>query len=171
MMGAGKSSVGECLHRRTGLAVRDTDQIVTAQLGMSVAEIFAKHGEEVFREAESAALRGVRSGERMIIVTGGGIVLRSENIEMLRNYALIVWLDGDEKTLFERASHKQNRPLLRTKNPKKTFQEIFRSRKPLYASVADIRVDTSVLTDEEAAVAVLAKIRNINSNTERNPST
>jgi shikimate kinase len=162
MMGAGKSSVGRCLHRRTGLALHDTDEIVAANFGMSIPEIFAEHGERKFRLAETEALRSVRTEEQTIIITGGGIVLRKENVEILRSQALIVWLDGEEETLFARASRKQNRPLLQTKNPRRAFSQILGSRRPLYAKIADIRVDTSVLTDEEVAVAILAKLRRVN---------
>jgi shikimate kinase len=162
MMGAGKSSVGRCLHRRTGLALHDTEEIVTSNFGMSIPEIFAEHGEKKFREAETEALRRMRTEEQMIIITGGGIVLRKENVEILRKQAVIVWLDGDEKTLFARASEKQNRPLLQTKNPRKSFSEILSARRPLYANIADIRVDTSVLTEEEVAVAILTKLGRIN---------
>jgi shikimate kinase len=75
---------------------------------------------------------------------------------------VIVWLDGDEETLFARASRKRNRPLLRTKNPRKTFSRILGARRPIYANIADIRVDTSALTDEEVAVAILAKLSRVN---------
>jgi shikimate kinase/3-dehydroquinate synthase len=162
MMGAGKSSVGRCLHRRTGLVLHDTDEIVASKLGMSIPEIFTRYGEKKFRETETQALRQMPTEEQKIIITGGGIVLRKENIEILRNHAVIVWLDGDEETLFARASRKQNRPLLQTKNPRKAFSQILGARRPLYANVADIRLDTSVLTDEEVAVAILAKLRRMN---------
>ena len=162
MLGAGKSSVGRSLHRRTGLALHDTDEIVTSNFGMSIPEIFDEHGEKKFREAETEALRSVRTEDQTIIITGGGIVLRKENVEILKRLGAIVWLDGDEETLFARASRKQNRPLLQTKNPRKTFSQILGSRRPLYANIADIRLDTSVLTDEEVAVAILAKLRRMN---------
>ena len=162
MMGAGKSSVGACLRRRTGLVLLDMDDIVASKFGLSIPGIFAEHGEKKFREAETAALRCVRTEDQAIIATGGGIVLRKENVEILKSQGVIVWLDADEKTLFARASRKQNRPLLRTKNPRKAFSQIHDARRPLYASIADIRVDTSVLTDEEVAVAILAKFRRMN---------
>ena len=129
---------------------------------MSVPEIFAEHGEKKFRDAETEALRRVRTEKEMIIITGGGIVLRKENIAILTSQAVIVWLDGDEEALFARASGAQNRPLLQTKNPKKTFSQILAARRLLYANIADIRIDTSVLTDEEVAVAILAKLRKMN---------
>jgi shikimate kinase len=162
MMGAGKSPVGRCLNRRTGLAFYDTDEIVAANFRMSIPEIFAELGEKKFRDAETEALRRMRTEEQTIIITGGGIVLSDENVEILRSQSVIVWLDADEETLFARASRKQNRPLLQTKNARKTFSQILRARRPLYANIADIRVNTSGLTDEEAAVAILAKLRRMN---------
>jgi shikimate kinase len=162
MMGAGKSSVGGCLHRRTGLALHDTDEIVATNFRMSIPEIFSRHSEQKFREAETEAVRGLAGRKQKIIVTGGGIVLRKENVEILRRHGVIVWLDGDEKTLFARASRKKNRPLLQTKNPRKAFSQILDSRRSLYADIADIRIDSSVLTDEEVAVAILAKLRKMN---------
>jgi shikimate kinase len=162
MMGAGKSSVADCLRHRTGVRLLDTDEIVASKFGLSIPEIFAEHGEKKFREAETEALRRMQIEEQTIIVTGGGIVLRKENVEILKSQTVIVWLDGDEETLFARASRKQNRPLLQTKNSRKAFSQILASRRPLYANIADTRVDTSVLTDEEVAVAILAKLRRMN---------
>ena len=104
----------------------------------------------------------MQTEEQTIIVTGGGIVLRKENVEMLRSQGVIVWLDGDDQTLFARASRKQNRPLLQTNNPRQSFLQSLGARRPVYANIADIRIDTSVLTDEEVAVAILAKLRRIN---------
>ena len=158
MMGAGKSSVGQCLSRRTDLALYDIDRIVTASFGMSIPEIFTKHGEKKFRQAETEALCCIRTEEQKIIITGGGIVLRKENIEILRSQGVIVWLDADEETLYARASRKQNRPLLHTKNPRRAFSQMLRARRLLYAKIADIRVDTSVLTKQEVAVAILSKL-------------
>jgi shikimate kinase len=159
MMGAGKSSVGCCLHRRTGLALHDTDEIVKANFGMPISEIFPKFGEPRFRQAETEALRNLATTEQAIIVTGGGIVVCNENVELLKRLGVIVWLDTDEKTLFARASRKRDRPLLRTKHPREAFSQILGARRTLYANIADIRVDTSVLTDEEVAVAILTKLR------------
>ncbi len=162
MMGAGKSSVGVCLRQRTGLHLLDTDEIVASKFRMSIPEIFADHGEETFREAEAEAVRSLPTTKQTIIVTGGGIVLRERNIEILRRFGVVAWLDGDEETLFARASRKQNRPLLQTKNPRKAFSQILDARRRLYANIADIRIDTSAFTDEEVAVAILTKLRKMN---------
>jgi shikimate kinase len=159
MMGAGKSSVGRCLCRRTGLTLFDIDEMVSSKFGIPISEIFAAHGEGEFREAETGTLRKLSSGQHAIIVTGGGIVLREENLDLLKRLGAVVWLDANEKTLFKRASQAGNRPLLQRKNPRKAFTQMLQTRRPLYAKVADIRVDTSVLTDEEVAIAILSKFR------------
>jgi shikimate kinase len=158
MMGAGKSTVALCLQRRTRLALLDTDEIVASKFGMSIPEIFIKRGEDKFRKAEAAALRSLETTEQAIIVTGGGIVMGEENIELLKRLGVVVWLDGDEKTLFERASRSGNRPLLQSENPRKAFAQILRARRLLYANIAHLRFDTSVFTDEEVAVAILSKL-------------
>ena len=159
MMGAGKSAVGRCLQRRTGFAQFDTDEMVRSRFGMPISEIFSAHSEDKFREAETEALRNLSPDQGAIIVTGGGVVLREENIDLLKRFGILVWLEADEKTLFERASRTGNRPLLQRKNPKKAFIQMLRARLPLYAKIADIRVDTSELTDEEVAVAILSKFK------------
>jgi len=157
MMGAGKSAVGRCLQWRTGFSRCDTDEIVTSKFEMPISEIFSKHGENKFREAETEALQALTTSEPVVIVTGGGIVLREENLDLLKRLGAVVWLEADAKTLFKRASQGGNRPLLQRKNPRKAFTKMLRERLPIYAKIADIRVDTSMFTDDEVAVAILSK--------------
>jgi shikimate kinase len=161
MMGAGKSSVGRCLQRRTGLARFDTDKIVSSKFGLSISEVFSAHGEGRFREVETQVLVELTAGEATIIVTGGGIVLREENVDLLKQLGTIVWLDADEETLFERASRRSNRPLLQTEDPRTTFSDMSRARVPPYAKVADIRVDTSALTHDEVVDVILRKVEEL----------
>lgn len=166
MMGAGKSSVGRCLQRRTHLPLLDTDDLVAAKFGISVPKIFAKYGQAKFREAETEALRTLATTEQAIIVTGGGSVLREENRELLKRLGVVVWLDCSRGALFKRASRSGNRLLLEGDNPRKAFARILKTRLPLYAKIAQLRVDTSVLTEEEVAVAILSKFRRLVSNPE-----
>jgi shikimate kinase len=102
--------------------------------------------------------------EQTIIVTGGGIVLREENVDLLMRLGILVWLDANEETLFERASRSGNRPLLQGDNPRAAFAQILEARLPLYAKIANIRINTSVLTDEEVAMAILSKLRKLGRN-------
>jgi shikimate kinase len=164
MMGAGKSCVGRCLQRQTKLPLVDTDNIVALKFGISIPEIFSKHGEQGFREAETQSLRELAPTKPMIIVTGGGIVLREKNVDFLKRLGVIVWLDANKETLFERASRARTRPLLQGENARGAFTQLLQVRLPLYAKVAHTRVDTSVLTDEEVAVAILSKLRRLGRN-------
>jgi len=164
MMGAGKSCVGRCLQRRTKLALVDTDHIVASKFRISISEIFSKYGEQGFREAETQTLGELALAKQTIIVTGGGIVLREKNVDFLKRLGVIVWLDSNEETLFERASRARTRPLLQGENPREAFMQLLQQRLPLYAKVAHIRIDTSVLTDEEVAVAILSKLRKLGRN-------
>jgi shikimate kinase len=157
MMGAGKSSVGRCLQRRTGLACFDTDEMISKKLALSIPEIFSQHGEEVFRQTETDVLREL-SPQDAIIVTGGGIILRQENNELLKRLGTVVWLEATEETLLERASRRGNRPLLQTENPGATLSEMLRVRAPFYAILADIRINTTALTHDEVADVILAQI-------------
>ena len=161
MMGAGKSSVGRALAQRTGLARLDTDEAVATQFGMSVAEIFEKHGEEKFRDAETELLRQLAPDRTAVITTGGGIVLRPENVGRLKQLGTIVWLNADEPTLFERASRRNTRPLLQNSNPRAIFSELFRHRVPLYQSAADIEIDTASLDHDQVAEIILNKIEEL----------
>jgi shikimate kinase len=102
-MGAGKSSVGRWLERRTGLPRIDTDEIIASKFGLSIPEIFSRHGEGRFRDAETEVLSALVPERPSIIVTGGGIVVRPENVTIMKRLGTIVWLAGDEKKLFERA--------------------------------------------------------------------
>jgi shikimate kinase len=161
MMGAGKSSVGRSLQRRTGLARLDTDEMLATQFGIPIAEIFANVGEQKFRDAETETLRSLAPDRPTIIVTGGGIVLRAENVDLLKKVGTIVWLTADEAILFERASRRNDRPLLQKENPRAVFSELFRQRDPLYAAAADLRIDTSAKNHDEVADAILAKLEEL----------
>jgi shikimate kinase len=93
-----------------------------------------------------------------IVVTGGGIVLREENVALLRQLGPIVYLGADEETLFARISRRSTRPLLQTENPRATLRELVARRLPLYRSAADVEVDTSRLTHDEVARRILERI-------------
>jgi shikimate kinase len=146
------------LERRLGLRRIDTDELVANQFNITIAEIFARHGEARFRDAETNVLRGLVLDRPAIIVTGGGIVLREENVDLLRKLGRMVWLDGDADVLLERATRKGDRPLLQTQDPRRTFKLLLETRKPIYSGAADIRIDTSHLSHEQVADAILEQI-------------
>jgi len=142
-MGAGKSAVGRELSRRTGWPRHDTDEMIRGQFGISIPDIFARHGELAFRDAETTLLKTLQPGLGGIVVTGGGIVLREENVRLLRRMGRIIWLDADEEILWQRASRHSTRPLLQTPDPRARFAELLRERLPLYQTATDYRINTS----------------------------
>lgn len=156
-MGSGKSSVSRQLAKRTALPRYDTDEMVMARIGLPVTEIFAQRGEEEFRTLETEALARIPE-KAVIVVTGGGIVLRPENVKRLQRLGLVINLTADEETLFDRVSRRGKRPLLMTENPRKTLSALLRVRDPLYRAAADFTLDTSQLRHEEVAEAVLTKM-------------
>jgi shikimate kinase len=160
-MGAGKSSAGRALARKLGWPRFDTDEMVSARMGLSIPEIFAQLGEAVFRDAESDALGQLPEGTAAIIVTGGGIVLRPENVQALRRLGRVVHLEANEETLFQRISRRAARPLLQTENPRATLAELLGVRQPLYREAAHAKLDTSRLSHEEVAEAILKTIESL----------
>lgn len=158
MMGSGKSSVGRSLQQRTNLPRFDLDELVAARAGMSIPEIFAAHGEEWFRDLESAVLNEVPRELAAIVVTGGGLVLRTENRLVLKELGTVVWLEADETTLLERSARRRNRPLLQTENPLATIVTLLEQRRPIYTAMADVRVDTTHRTHEEVTDIILLEL-------------
>jgi shikimate kinase len=160
-MGSGKSSAGRILARKTGWARFDTDEIVAARFGRPIAEIFEEFGEEKFRDAESETLEGLSADGTSVVVTGGGIILRPGNVEFLRRLGTVAYLEADEETLFRRISRRGTRPLLQTENPRATLAELLHIRLPLYRQAADFHIDTSRLTHEEVAEAVIKNMESL----------
>jgi shikimate kinase len=157
-MGAGKSSVGRRLARRTGFPRLDTDELIADGFGQPISRIFELHGENAFRNAETETLRKLDPSRASIVVTGGGILLHPGNAGLLRRLGLIVYLMADEETLFHRVSKRSSRPLLQTDDPSRTIKELLQTRRPLYEKAADITVDTSHLGHDEVAELILRRL-------------
>jgi shikimate kinase len=155
-MGSGKSSVARELAARTGWRWIDTDRLAVQQAGRSIPEIFATHGEEFFRDLESAAVRTLAGLRPAIVATGGGVVVRAENSTLLRSLGCVAWLTASEDVLFTRISRTRKRPLLETADPRATMRALLTARDPLYAACAHMKIDTSSLSHAEVADAVLA---------------
>src|SRR5580700_10305718 len=158
-MGSGKSSVGREIARRWGFRFVDTDTTIRQKYRISIPDIFASFGEPVFRDEENKALLDLQNSRHAVVATGGGIVLQHRNHPLLRSLGVVLWLLASEEVIWERVSRNQNRPLLRTKDPRKTITDLLSVRYPLYRAVADINVETSGLTHQEVADRALAAIR------------
>jgi shikimate kinase len=153
-MGTGKSSIGRLLAREYGWPRFDTDEMIEAELGISIAKIFAQLGEERFRQVETDVLKKLDTQKPAIIVTGGGVVLRRQNIKRIRELGAVVWLTADLGTLQKRLSRRKDRPLLQAPNAAKTIATLLEQRKKFYKEAADLVIDTSRLDQRKVAQAI-----------------
>ncbi len=141
-MGAGKTAVGKRLAEITGREVIDTDDLIEEDAGMAISEIFEKFGELHFRELEKKAVARASALENHIIVTGGGVVLKKENVENLRKNGTIVYLHAPPEVLYERIKDETHRPLLQVDDPLGKIGELLEYRATFYAD-NDLTIDTS----------------------------
>lgn len=153
MMGSGKSTVGRLLAERRGVAFCDTDEEVSRRQGSTIPEIFARDGEQVFRDLESEAL-GMCIGRGGVIATGGGVVLRSDNRALLGD-ARVAWLDASIEELVARLEDDTGRPLLGA-DRHATLVDLDRQRRPLYAEVASVRIEATGRTPSQICDELVA---------------
>lgn len=142
MMGAGKSTVGRRLAARLGLPFVDADEEIAAAAGMTIPEIFARFGEQEFRDGERRVIaRLIEEGPR-VIATGGGAFMNEDTRRLILDHAIAVWLDADLEVLVERVSRRDGRPLLDGKDPRTVLTELAKVRNPVYA-LAPYRVTSA----------------------------
>ena len=150
-MGSGKSTIGRLLAARFRMSFVDLDEMIIAQAGKSIPRIFEEDGECIFRALEGEALETLTSdSESKVIATGGGAVLSAPNRERMKGAGHIIWLDAPPEVLAERTASDPNRPLLKGVNPLQKARELDMQRRSIYEACADFRVDTSILSVDEA---------------------
>lgn len=158
-MGTGKSSVGKKVAASLGFRFVDTDEIIVRMAGKSIPEIFEAEGESRFRELETEALRACVDADDLVIATGGGIVTREENRKLLRGAGHVVWLKADPKTIFDRVSRNEERPLVQTEDPLATICDLLEQRETDYRSTASEVVNTAELTLDETCHGITESAR------------
>ncbi len=160
-MGAGKTSVGRRCAAQLGCGFVDTDDVVVANAGLTVPEIFAAEGEVGFRAREVAALADVlASPEPLVVACGGGAMSLPENRRAVRDH-FVVWLVAEPAVLAARARADglESRPLLRGRDPVVALDRIARDRAPAYEEAADDVVTTEGRTVDQVARVVLDRFR------------
>ncbi|MEE8403537.1 MAG: shikimate kinase [Candidatus Hydrothermarchaeaceae archaeon] len=156
-MGGGKTAVGKRLAEITGREVIDTDDLIEEDAGMSISEIFEKFGEPHFRELEKKAVARASALESHIIVTGGGVVLKKENVENLRKNGTIVYLHAPPEVLYERIKDETHRPLLQVDDPLGKIRGLLEHRTPFYAD-NDFTIGTSNMSVKEVAEEIVRTV-------------
>ncbi|HET6515777.1 MAG TPA: shikimate kinase [Thermodesulfovibrionales bacterium] len=157
-MGVGKTAVGRELSNILGWKLVDVDEEIVKAKGMSINEIFSLFGEPLFRDIETEMIREIAAKENIIISTGGGAVLRQENMEILRKSGTIVGLSARPDTILKRTSANRERPLLQVEDPYQKIRELLDFRRPYYEK-ADIMIDTESGTPRQIAEEIVKRIK------------
>ena len=144
-MGAGKTTVGKVLADRTGYSFVDPDQVLEENEGTTISAIFEEHGEDYFRDLETKTLASVASGSKQVIATGGGVVLKEQNWEIMKASGITVYLKAPVEVIYERIKDSTHRPLLQVENPIQRARELLESRESMYQK-ADMTVNTETLS-------------------------
>ena len=147
-MAAGKTVVGRRLARVLGWSFVDLDAVIEADEGRAVREIFTSRGEPYFREREKAALGQVLNGAEQVIALGGGAVVDPDNLRLLKERSLLIWLKVSPQTVLSRTGETDDRPLLQGPDRLKRIEELSAQRESIYAE-ADFTLDTDELTVDQ----------------------
>ncbi len=134
MPGSGKTTLGRALAEKTGRRFADTDLLVEQKAGRGIPEIFARDGEQAFRDLESLAAAELGKETGLVIATGGGLVLREKNVEALKKNGILVFLDCPP----ERLSVGKGRPLAKSRED---LERLYARRLPVYREAADLTIE------------------------------
>jgi shikimate kinase len=142
MMGVGKSSIGRRLGGRLGIPFVDADAEIEKAAGMSVADIFSRHGEADFRSGEARVIARLLEGGPQVLATGGGAVMNADTRAAIKTKGVSIWLNAELEVLMRRISkRKHERPMLQTADPAATLRDLLASRAPVYAQ-SDLTVQS-----------------------------
>lgn len=143
-MGCGKSAVGRRLSFLLKLPYYDMDKEIVRQTGMTVAQIFEKHGEAHFRELETQFLQNLKD-EDCIISTGGGVAMREHNRKIMRRTGLVLFLDAPFREIWRRIHKDPKRPIV-VKSTREQIEALYKARYPHYKAAAHITIRTEFRT-------------------------
>ena len=160
-MGAGKTTIGRLISQSMGKEFYDLDKVIEDNAGADISWIFEKEGEDGFRRRETQALADIvqSKSQDCVLATGGGIVMREENRDILHENALVVYLYASVAQQLYRTSKSTHRPLLQTGDPRATLKKLFEVRDPLYKEVATLVIETDARHPRSVANKVLAAIK------------
>ncbi|HTK34684.1 MAG TPA: shikimate kinase [Caulobacteraceae bacterium] len=158
LMGVGKSSIGRRLAAALDLPFHDADDEIERAAGRSVSDIFAERGEAEFRDGERKVIARLLDEPPHVLATGGGAFVHPQTRALIKQKAISVWLKADIDVLLRRVARKDNRPLLRGRDPRPVLEALARERLPAYAE-ADVSVETGETPHQAAVEAVLRALK------------
>lgn len=153
-MGTGKTTIATEVARRLKFNYVSTDDLIEKREKRTINEIFRESGEDHFRNVESEVVRELADKEGLVIDTGGGVVMREENMANLKFNGIVICLTADEDAVIERTKKYKHRPLLNVEDPKRKIRDLMSRREPLYAK-ADHIIDTGKVTIRQAVDKVM----------------
>src|ERR1700689_3747697 len=154
MMGVGKSSIGRRLGARLSVPFVDADAEIEKAAGMSIADIFARHGEADFRSGEARVIARLLDGGPQVLATGGGAMMNADTRAAIKAKGVSIWLSAELDVLMRRINKRKNdRPMLQTADPAATLRELLVAREPAYA-----QADLTVQSREVPHDAIVAEI-------------
>lgn len=158
-MGSGKTSVGKRLANELNLDFIDSDHEVERRTGTTIPIIFDIEGEAGFRKREAAVIDELTARNNIVLATGGGAVLRTENRDRLKARGTVVYLSATADELYERTARDRNRPLLQTEDPRSKIVELLQERDPLYREIADFSVSTGRQNIQKVVSEIITALR------------
>ncbi len=158
MSGSGKTTIGKELEKRTSYKLIDTDDMIKKIEGIEIEDIFKTKGEKYFRDLETATLKKIKNKKNLIVATGGGIILRTENVKILKNIGKIYLLNSSIDNLIKNLqTSKEVRPLLEGEEElSKKLKNMYQNRKELYEKSCDNKIGVDKKTVEEIADEILS---------------
>ena len=157
MMGSGKSSIGRRLAAALEMPFVDADTEIEHAAGMSIEDMFAVHGEPYFREGEERVIRRILQGGPQVLSTGGGAVASPHTRAAIARSGISLWLDAPVDLLLHRVLRRDNRPLLKTDDPRAVLERLLSERRPFYAE-ADLKIESRDAPHEAVVDEILAHL-------------
>ena len=155
MMGSGKSSIGRRLAAALDLPFVDADAEIEQAAGMTIQDMFAVHGEPYFREGEERVIRRILQSGPQVLSTGGGAVASPRTRAAIASSGISLWLDAPVTLLLQRVLRRDNRPLLKTDDPRAVLERLLSERRPFYAR-ADLKIESRDAPHEAVVDEILA---------------
>jgi shikimate kinase len=155
MMGVGKSSIGRRLAARLGVPFVDADSEIETAAGMSIPDIFARHGEAYFRNGEARVIARLLESGPQVLASGGGAVMNADTRATIKAKGVSIWLKAEFDVLMRRiAKRKNERPMLQTDDPSETLRQLLITREPFYA-LADLTVQSREAPHETIVAEIM----------------
>lgn len=155
-MGTGKSTVSRSMSHLAGVPAYEMDKLIEKECGMKISDIFLKYGEVYFRDRETEMCRKIAQMSPAVVSCGGGAVLRTVNVELMKASGQIVLLTASVQTILARIGASENRPVLNGRMDEDSIRTLMNEREGAYRSACDLVVSTDGKTPDSIAAEILS---------------